>query len=133
MKKLLIPLMFLAASIASCSSGGDEKNTDVSGKLADTRGTAYAEVNWNPELMPGLVLNLHAGRQQVRNMSDFNFFDVKAGVTKTFDSWAVSAAGTYNSGDASKNGTPLWTFFNADGSGKNVAQKRLVVTASRNF
>ena len=104
-----------------------------SGKLANTRGTAYVEANWNPELAPGLVLNLHAGRQQVRNMSDFNFFDVKAGVTKTVDSWAFSAAATYNSGDASKNGTPLWTFFNADGSGKNVAQKRLQLTASRNF
>ncbi|MFA9218180.1 MAG: TorF family putative porin [Sphingomonadaceae bacterium] len=104
-----------------------------SGKLVNTRGTAYVEANWNPELAPGLVLNLHAGRQQVRNMSDFNFFDVKAGVTKTFDSWAVSAAATYNIGDASKQGTPLWTFFDADGSGKNVAQKRLLLTVARNF
>lgn len=104
-----------------------------SGKLVNTRGTLYGEVNWNPELMPGLVLNLHAGKQNVRNMAAFNFVDLKAGLTKTVDTWAFSAAVVYNSGDASKNGTPLWTFFNADGSGKNVVQKRLLLTAARNF
>lgn len=104
-----------------------------SGDLVDTRGTAYGELNWNPELAPGLVLNLHAGRQQVRHMDDFNFYDAKVGVTKTVGNWAFAAAGVYNSGDASKNGTPLWTFFNADGSSKNVVQKRLLVTATRNF
>ncbi len=103
------------------------------GELVDTRGTLYGEVNWNPELAPGLALNLHAGKQNVRHMSAFNFYDVKAGVTKTVDKWAFSAAAVYNSGDASKNGTPLWTFFNADGSGKNVVQKRLLVTATRTF
>lgn len=104
-----------------------------SGDLVDTRGTVYGELNWNPELAPGLVLNLHAGRQQVRHMDDFNFYDAKVGVTKTVGNWAFAAAGVYNSGDASKNGTPLWTFFNADGSSKNVVQKRLLVTATRNF
>jgi uncharacterized protein (TIGR02001 family) len=107
------------------------------GKLVDTRGTVYGEVNWNPALAPslvsGLVLNLHAGRQQVRHMDDFNFYDAKVGVTKTVGNWAFAAAGVYNSGDATKNGTPLWTFFNADGSSKNVVQKRLLVTATRNF
>ena len=105
----------------------------TTGELVDTRGTLYGEVNWNPELAPGLVLNLHAGKQNVRHMSEFNFYDVKAGVTKTMDKWAFSAAAVYNSGDASKNGTPLWTFFNADGSSKNVVQKRLLVTATRTF
>ena len=104
-----------------------------SGDLVSTRGTVYGEVNWNPELAPGLTLNLHAGKQNVRNMSAFNFYDVKAGVTKTVDKWAFSAAAVYNSGDDNKNGTPLWTFFNADGSGKNVVQKRLLVTAARTF
>jgi hypothetical protein len=66
-------------------------------------------------------------------MDDFNFYDAKVGVTKTVGNWAFAAAGVYNSGDASKNGTPLWTFFNADGSSKNVVQKRLLVTATRNF
>ncbi|KQQ33128.1 hypothetical protein ASF61_13450 [Duganella sp. Leaf126] len=104
-----------------------------SGALVDTRGTVYGELNWNPELAPGLVLNLHAGRQQVRRMAAFNFYDARVGVTKTVGHWAFAAAGTYNSGDASRNGTPLWTFFNADGSSKNVVQKRLLVTATRTF
>ncbi|MGV7210950.1 TorF family putative porin [Oxalobacteraceae bacterium A2-2] len=104
-----------------------------SGKQVDTRGTLYGEVNWNPELAPGLVLNLHAGRQQVRKLGMYNFYDVKAGLTKTVGSFAFSAAAVYNSGDEARNGTPLWVFYNADGSGKYVAQKRLLLTASRNF
>ncbi|MBA5690199.1 TorF family putative porin [Rugamonas apoptosis] len=104
-----------------------------SGKNVDTRGTLYGEVNWNPELAPGLAFNLHVGKQHVRNMSAFDFVDVKAGVTKTVDNWAFSAAAVYNNGDASRNGTPLWTFFDADGSGKNVVRKRLLLTAARNF
>ncbi|SFM31951.1 conserved hypothetical protein [Rugamonas rubra] len=104
-----------------------------SGKLVDTRGTLYGEVNWNPELAPGLTLNLHAGKQNVRNLAAFNYVDAKVGVTKTWDSWAVAAAAVYNSGDASKNGTPLWTFFDADGSSRNVVKTRLQVVATRNF
>lgn len=103
------------------------------GKNVDTRGSLYGEVNWNPELAPGLALNLHAGKQHVRNMSAFDFVDAKVGVTKTVDNWAFAAAATYNNGDASRNGTPLWTFFDADGSGKNVVRKRLLLTAARNF
>lgn len=105
----------------------------ATGKYADSRGTWYVEANWNPELAPGLVLNLHAGRQNVRHFSDFNFFDVKAGVTKTWDSWAVSGSVIYNNGKATRNGLPYWTFFDADGGSRNVVGTRLLLTAGRNF
>jgi len=104
-----------------------------SGQRVDTRGSTYAEVNWNPELAPGLTLNLHGGRQLVRNLGMYNFYDLKAGVTKTAGNWAFAAAAVYNSGHESRNGTPLWVFYNADGSGKYVAQKRLLLTVTRNF
>ncbi|MYM33615.1 hypothetical protein GTP38_04595 [Duganella sp. FT94W] len=104
-----------------------------SGLQVDTRGSLYGEVNWNPELAPGLTLNLHAGRQSVRNLGMYNFYDVKAGVTKTAGNWAFSAAAVYNSGKQERDGTPLWTFYNADGSGKYVAQKRLLLSVTRNF
>jgi len=105
----------------------------VSGAFARSRGTTYVEANWNPELSPGLTLNLHAGRQDVRRFGDFDFFDAKIGLTKTWESWAFSGAVIYNSGDASKNGIPYWTFFNADGSSKNVVGTRILLSASRNF
>lgn len=104
-----------------------------SGKQVDSRGSLYGEVNWNPELAPGLVLNLHGGRQQVRNLGMYNFYDLKAGLTQTVGNWALSAAAVYNSGDEANRGTPLWVFYNADGSSKYVAQKRLLLTVARNF
>ena len=107
------------------------------GAIVDTRGSTYLEVNWNPallpQLMPGLALNLHAGQQRVRKLGVYNFEDVKVGLTKTWDGWAFAAAAVYNNGDVSKNGVPLWTFFNPDGTGKNVVGKTFQVTAARNF
>lgn len=103
------------------------------GNLVDSRGSTYIEANWNPELAPGLTLNLHGGQQRIRNLGAYNFADLKVGVTKTWDSWSLSAAALYNSGDASKNGVPLWTFFNADGSSKNVVGSRIQLTGARNF
>lgn len=103
------------------------------GNIVATRGSTYLEANWNPELMPGLTLNLHAGQQRVRRLGVYNFEDVKLGLTKTWDGWSVAAAAVYNNGDASKDGVPLWTFFNPDGTGKNVVGKTFQVTAARNF
>ncbi|MDC8756828.1 TorF family putative porin [Janthinobacterium fluminis] len=104
-----------------------------SGDIVDSRGSTYVEANWNPELTPGWTLNLHAGHQRVRKLGAYNFADVKVGVTTTWDSWTFSAAAVYNNGDDKKNGQPLWTFFNMDGSGKNVVGKRIQVSAARNF
>jgi uncharacterized protein (TIGR02001 family) len=105
----------------------------ISGKYADTKGTTYFEANWNPELAPGLTLNLHAGRQTVRNMEDFNFVDMKVGVSKVMDAWSFSLAATRNSGEVKRGSALYWTFVNADGSSKNVVGNRLLLTAGRNF
>lgn len=105
----------------------------VSGKYADTKGTNYFEVNWNPEIAPGMTLNVHAGRQTVRNMEDFNFNDMKIGVSGSMDVWSFSAAATRNSGKVKQGSALYWTFVNADGSSHNVVGNRVVLTAGRNF
>ncbi len=105
----------------------------ASGSYADSRGTTYLETNWNPDLGNGLAANLHVGYQDIRHFSGFNFYDVKLGLTQTWGAWAGALAATYNSGDARKNNLPYWTFFNADGSSKNVVGARLLVTLARNF
>ena len=103
------------------------------GRQVATRGTSYIEANWSPELGPGLVLNLHAGHQRLRHLPDYDFTDVKVGVTKSWKSWSVSVAALYNNGEREKAGAPLWTFFDADGRGKHVAGSSFVVTASQTF
>jgi len=105
----------------------------ASGSYADSRGTTYVEMNWNPDLGDGLVANLHGGRQDIRHFSAFNFYDLKLGLSKTWGAWTGSLATTWNSGDASRNKVPYWTFFNADGSSKNVVGTRLLATLARNF
>jgi uncharacterized protein (TIGR02001 family) len=104
-----------------------------SGSVSDTRGTTYVEANWNPELAPGLVVNLHAGRQQIRKLGVYNFSDAKVGLTKTWDNWALSGAAIYNNGKVSDGAVPLWTFFDADGSGKTVVGRRFQASLTRNF
>jgi len=32
------------------------------------------EANWNPEIAPGWTLNLHAGRQIVKNFAAYNYW-----------------------------------------------------------
>jgi uncharacterized protein (TIGR02001 family) len=105
----------------------------VSGRYADTKRTTYFEANFNPELAPGLTLSLHAGKQIVRNMEDFNFVDMKVGISKALDVWSFSASVTKNNGEVNRGNVLYWTFVNADGSGKNVVGNRVVLTAGRNF
>ncbi|WP_018609604.1 TorF family putative porin [Uliginosibacterium gangwonense] len=104
-----------------------------SGERRSTRGTTYIETNWNPEIAKGVALNLHAGAQQLRHLSAYNYYDAKVGATWTLDRWAFAGAVSYNSGKASKNGTPLWTFFDADGHGTKVSGTRLLATATYSF
>jgi uncharacterized protein (TIGR02001 family) len=104
-----------------------------SGAFSKSSGTTYFEVNWNPEIMPGTVLNLHAGHQSLRNFSGYNFNDVKIGLTHTAGAWVLSAAGTYNDGKSARGATPYWRFFNSDGSYEYVAGSRFLVTAAYTF
>ncbi|MEC4722710.1 TorF family putative porin [Noviherbaspirillum sp. CPCC 100848] len=103
------------------------------GMERDTRGSRYIEANWNPEIGDGYTINLHVGRQHVRHLDMYDFTDFKVGLTKAIGQWNVSIAGTYNNGRADSNGVPLWTYFNADGSSKNVVGKAFILSATRSF
>jgi uncharacterized protein (TIGR02001 family) len=105
----------------------------VSGTHAESRGSLWAEANWNPEIASGLVLNLHIGHQSVRNFGDYNFSEAKVGLTKTVGSWAFAGAVTHNNGTVSRDGVPYWTFFDADGHGEDVVGTRLLFSVARNF
>ena len=52
--------------------------------FADSKNSGYLDVGANIDLATGLVLNLHAGHQKVRNNSAFSYTDWKVGVTKDF-------------------------------------------------
>lgn len=104
-----------------------------SGALVDSRRSTYLEANWNPELAPGLNLNLHAGTQRIRHLGVYNFHDAKIGITKTWGSWALSGAAIYNNGQVRDGELPLWVFFNADGSAKKVVGRRAQVALMRTF
>lgn len=105
----------------------------MTGERRSTRGTAYYEANWNPVLADGWVLNLHAGTQRFRGIEEYDFVDLKAGVTWTTGRWALAAAVTHNNGDAMRDGKPVWTFYDQDGTGRNVAGTRALLSATYSF
>jgi uncharacterized protein (TIGR02001 family) len=105
----------------------------MTGQRRNTAGSNYVELNWNPALADGLTLNLHAGTQHFKGISAYNFVDAKLGVTWAIERWALAAAVSHNTGDVYKNGTPIWVFFDADGTGRNVAGTRALLSASYSF
>lgn len=104
-----------------------------SGTLHNSRGATYVEANWNPEIAPGLNLNVHAGSQRIRHFRVYNFYDARVGLTKTWGRWALSGAAIYNDGKVRDGAVPLWIFFNADGSAKKVVGRRAQVSLMRSF
>lgn len=104
-----------------------------SGANKSSRGSTYIEANWNLEIAPGWTLNLHAGRQIVKNFAPYNFTDVKVGVSRVEGPWTFALAGSHNTGDARKGDTALWTFFDANGRGRNVVGTRWVASVTRSF
>ena len=105
----------------------------LTGERKNTSGTAYLEVNWNPVIAEGWALNLHTGAQRFRGVAAYDFVDMKAGVTWSADRWSVAAAVTRNDGDAMRDGKPVWTFYDQDGTGRNVAGTRALLSASYSF
>lgn len=90
----------------------------------DSKGSGYLDIGANLDLASGFVLNLHAGRQFIKNNNFFSYNDYKIGVTKDFGfvSGALAVIGT----DA-KNGaypTP---------SGRDNGKTGLIATISKTF
>ena len=59
---------------------------------ADSKGSGYLDLGANVDLAPGLVLNLHAGRQRVAHNGIYSYTDYKVGVTKDLGFASVSLA-----------------------------------------
>jgi uncharacterized protein (TIGR02001 family) len=105
----------------------------ITGQTESSRGTTYIEANWNPEIAAGWTLNLHAGHQMLNHLAVYNFSDVKLGVTRTDGPWQFALGVTHNTGRTSQNGTALWTFSDADGSGHKVVGTRALASVTRSF
>ena len=86
---------------------------------------AYYINGANIEVAGGLVLNLHAGRQNVKNNSAFSYSDWKIGVTKDFGfaSGSVAVIGT-NADDIA---------YASPANGKFLGKTALVVSVSKTF
>jgi uncharacterized protein (TIGR02001 family) len=77
----------------------------------DSKGTLYADLSANYEVMPKLTLNLHVGYTDVKNYNELDYMDYKVGLTYDLRGWQIGAAviGT----DADK----TW-YYVRDGGGK---------------
>jgi uncharacterized protein (TIGR02001 family) len=102
--------------------------TDFIGWGPRTDGSDYIDLSLNPEIKDGYVLNLHVGRQRVKNYSDglANYTDWKVGVTKDYSVVVGSLAVVGTNADKSTSG------YNFGGKGY-LGDTKLVLTLTKNF
>jgi uncharacterized protein (TIGR02001 family) len=93
--------------------------------FADSKNSGYLDLGANIEVATGLTLNLHAGRQQVKNNGIYSYTDWKVGVTKDFGvvTAAVAVIGT-NAGKVA---------YASPANGKFLGKTGLVATFSKTF
>lgn len=97
--------------------------TDLFG-FADSKNSGYLDIGANIDIATGLVLNLHAGHQKVRNNSAFSYTDWKVGVTKDFGILSGSLALIGTNSDAYRGPSPDF---------KDLGKNGLVVSVSKTF
>lgn len=89
---------------------------------ADSKQSGYLDVGADLDVGNGFLLNLHVGRQRVKNNSAFSYTDYKVGVTRDFGVASLSLA---------------WIKANTDGylspEGKNLGRSAAVLTVSKTF
>ncbi|HEX8788910.1 MAG TPA: TorF family putative porin [Telluria sp.] len=93
--------------------------------FADSRHSGYLDLGANLDLGAGLTLNLHAGRQDVRNNATASYSDYKLGLSKDLGvaSLAVAFVGT-NANE---------TAYASPANGKFLGRKAGVVSISKTF
>lgn len=89
----------------------------------DSKGSGYLDVGANIEMAEGYTLNLHAGRQTVKNSSTWSYNDWKIGVTKEFGGVNFSLAVLGTNADNKLYVTPAGKF-----TGKTSLQLSAVKT-----
>jgi uncharacterized protein (TIGR02001 family) len=93
--------------------------------FADSRRSGYLDASANPDLGGGWTLNLHAGRQHVRNHAAASYTDWKAGVAKDVGVVTVALAYVGTNADRIAYASPV--------NRKFTGRDALVVTVSRAF
>lgn len=95
--------------------------TDLFG-FVDSKGSGYLDIGANIDVADGYSINLHAGHQNVANVSAASYTDWKVGVTKDFGvvTGALAVIGTN-------------TDFYVAPNGKNLGKTSLVLSVSKTF
>ena len=93
--------------------------------FVDSRNSGYLDFSANVDIGNGFTLNLHAGRQKVRNNGAADYSDWKAGVTRDlgFASLQLAGVGT----NASR------TAYASPANGKFLGRTALQLTLSKTF
>lgn len=93
--------------------------------FVDSKNSGYLDFSANLDAGDGYVVNLHAGRQKIRNNSAASYTDWKVGVTKDlgFASLQLAAVGT-NAGKAA---------YASPANGKFLGKNALQLTLSKTF
>jgi len=60
--------------------------------FADSKRSGYLDIGANVDIGEGLILNLHAGHQQVKSNSQFSYTDWKIGVARAYGPATVTLA-----------------------------------------
>jgi uncharacterized protein (TIGR02001 family) len=89
---------------------------------SNSKNSGYLDIGANFEVATGLVLNLHAGRQNVKNNGAYSYTDYKIGLTKDFGFASVSLA--VINADTTAYVSP---------AGKNLGKTAAVLTVSKTF
>jgi len=93
--------------------------------FVDSRRSGYLDLGANLDMGNGLVLNLHAGRQDVRNNDQASYTDYKLGVTKDFGVATLALAYiATNAGEAA---------YASPANGKFLARKAFVASIGKTF
>jgi uncharacterized protein (TIGR02001 family) len=93
--------------------------------FVDSKNSGYVDVGANIEISSGYILNLHAGHQEVENVSVASYDDWKIGVTKDFGAVIVAVAAIGTNADESAYASPA--------NGKFLGKNALVATLSKTF
>ncbi len=89
--------------------------------VPDSKNSGYIDVGFNYDVYQGYILNLHAGRQNVKNNGELSYNDYKIGVTKDFGVVTVSLAAVKAD------------ITSLAPNGKNMAKTGLILTVSKTF
>jgi uncharacterized protein (TIGR02001 family) len=91
----------------------------------NSKNSGYLDVGANIDVSNGYTLNLHAGHQNVKNVTNASYSDWKVGVTKDFGVVVGSLAAVGTNANE--------TFYASPANGKFLGKNALVLSVSKTF